>query len=658
PDEWEDYAQRFELFLEAQGITDAGKKRSTFPSRCGAATFQLAKALVAPDQLKDTPYEDIIAALRNHLSPKPPELARRYEFHRREQATVSLACAVEEATAAEAIDREASQSRLNATAPRTEPVHQGTVADCGEDQDGLEECVRHIAKVCRSQRKRDRRANFETNGRTDNSRTTPRASTSYCDNLTETAIHDVPQPGTKKIHVAVEIEGVECEMEVDSGSTFSLISEATARQIFPNGRIPKLKRLDVVMKDYQGNCTAVQGMATVTVKFRGFAGPLKLVIVKGQRQSLLGLDWFPALGIKVTRVHRMDELATAFDKLFEEFAVVFDGGLGCYKGPPVKLALNPEVVPVRLKARRVPFALRQKIDAELDKLLQQGVLEPVNCAEWETPIVTPLKGNGDIRICADYKCTINKALQQHAYPVPVVSHVLASLSGGTIFAKLDLAQAYQQLPVTDESAAAQTIVTHRGAFRVTSAPFHPSTNGQAERMVRTTKEGLSRIIQGNWARRLADFTLQQHVTPNTTTGRSPAELLMGRKLSTMLDRLHPDRAPEKSTRLAPEDPVFARNYAQGPLWIPAVISRATGPISYEVTTPDGRVLRRHVDPLRRRTVGPTQTAVAELERPQPERRPMSTSTPEGSSSVPVAPEGLSSAPVEPDAPGGAADCCG
>ncbi|KAL3218077.1 hypothetical protein MRX96_006057 [Rhipicephalus microplus] len=197
--------------------------------------------------------------------------------------------------------------------------------------------------------------------------------------------------------------------------------------------------------------------------------------------------------------------------------------------------------------------------------------------------------------------------------------------------------------------------------QVTSAPFHPSTNGQAERMVRTTKEGLSRIIQGNWARRLADFTLQQHVTPHTTTGRSPAELLMGRKLSTMLDRLHPDRAPEKSTRLAdspskprtfqPEDPVFARNYAQGPLWIPAVISRATGPISYEVTAPDDRVLRRHMDQLRRRTVGPTQTAGAELERPQPERRPMSTSTPEGSSSVPVAPEGSSSAPVETDAPG-------
>ncbi|XP_042148867.1 uncharacterized protein K02A2.6-like, partial [Ixodes scapularis] len=149
---------------------------------------------------------------------------------------------------------------------------------------------------------------------------------------------------------------------------------------------------------------------------------------------------------------------------------------------------------------------------------------------------------------------------------------------------------------------------------VTSAPFHPSTNGQAERMVRTTKEALSRIVQGDWSRRLADFLLQQHVTPHSSTGRSPAELLMGRRVSTMLDRLHPDRAPAKSSQqtgllpvprsFLPEDPVFARNYGRGPPWAPAVIGRATGPISYEVTLPDGRVLRRHVDQLRRRAMAP------------------------------------------------------
>ncbi|XP_060118361.1 uncharacterized protein K02A2.6-like, partial [Heteronotia binoei] len=84
---------------------------------------------------------------------------------------------------------------------------------------------------------------------------------------------------------------------------------------------------------------------------------------------------------------------------------------------PTKLT---ERTRIRLKARRVPFALKPKIEAELDRLTAQGVLEPVSYAAWETPIVTPVKPNGDVQMCADYKCTINKALQDNPYPVPVV----------------------------------------------------------------------------------------------------------------------------------------------------------------------------------------------------------------------------------------------
>ncbi|XP_049516015.1 uncharacterized protein K02A2.6-like [Dermacentor silvarum] len=175
--------------------------------------------------------------------------------------------------------------------------------------------------------------------------------------------------------------------------------------------------------------------------------------------------------------------------------------------------------------------------------------------------------------------------------------------------------------------------------QATSAPFYPSTNGQAERMVRTTKEALSRIIRGSWAQHLADFTLQQHVTPHTVTGRSPCELLMGRQLSTMLARLHTDRAPHKSSRLAealptprtfqPDDPVFVRNYSQGPPWVPAVISRATGPISYEVVFPDSRMCRRDVDQLRRRGSSPMRLAETVPEGGQPEVRPASSPSPVG-----------------------------
>ncbi|XP_060118338.1 spectrin beta chain, non-erythrocytic 5 [Heteronotia binoei] len=114
-----------------------------------------------------------------------------------------------------------------------------------------------------------------------------------------------------------------------------------------------------------------------------------------------------------------------------------------------------------------------EIEEELDHFVSQGVLEPVANAKWETPIVTPIKFNGSIHICADYKCTINKALQGHAYPVPVVSHILASLAEAKIFGKLDLAQAYQQLPVDATTAKAQIMVTHRGAFRVKRLQFRP-----------------------------------------------------------------------------------------------------------------------------------------------------------------------------------------
>lgn len=93
------------------------------------------------------------------------------------------------------------------------------------------------------------------------------------------------------------------------------------------------------------------------------------------------------------------------------------------------------------------------------------MLEPVDHAHWETPIVIPMKPDGSTRVYTDYKCTLNKALQANCYPVPVVQHLLHSLGQGTIFAKLYLVQMYQQLPVDDTTTYAQTIVTHRGAFQ-------------------------------------------------------------------------------------------------------------------------------------------------------------------------------------------------
>ena len=73
-----------------------------------------------------------------------------------------------------------------------------------------------------------------------------------------------------------------------------------------------------------------------------------------------------------------------------------------------------------------------------------------------------------------------------------------------------------------------------------TAPYHPSSNGLAERAVQSFKLALKKSTSGTLQQRLSDFLLYQHITPHTTTGRPPAELLMGRKLRSKLDLLIPD----------------------------------------------------------------------------------------------------------------------
>lgn len=187
------------------------------------------------------------------------------------------------------------------------------------------------------------------------------------------------------------------------------------------------------------------------MEYKGQERTLDLFVTEDPYSSLLGMTWLPALGIGLTGINQATITAPSQQKFEEvscEFPDIFDGKLRLCKGPPITLPLNPAVRPIHIPACRVPLALKPKIDEELDKLVEQGVLELVAHGQWETPIVTSIKPNGSVHICVDYKCTLNKALPAHECPVPIVSQVLATLAGAKMFGKLDLAQAYQELPLT------------------------------------------------------------------------------------------------------------------------------------------------------------------------------------------------------------------
>ena len=133
--------------------------------------------------------------------------------------------------------------------------------------------------------------------------------------------------------------------------------------------------------------------------------------------------------------------------------------------------MKPDVTPKFFKPRPVPYAIRDEVSAQLDKLEAEGVLEKVSHSDWAAPIVVVPKQDGSYRLCGDYKVTINQALEVDQYSLPRPDDLLATLAGGQKFTKLDLRQAYQQLRLDDQSKPLTTINTHKGLYQYTRLPY-------------------------------------------------------------------------------------------------------------------------------------------------------------------------------------------
>ena len=180
----------------------------------------------------------------------------------------------------------------------------------------------------------------------------------------------------------------------------------------------------------------------------------------------------------------------ALQTVLSNHTAVFADELGCVKGVKAKIYVNPEARPRFCKPRSVPFAFREKVNKELERLEKSGVIEPVQHADWAAPIVPKLKKDGSVRICGDYKLTVNQAAKTDSFPLPRIDDLFASLAGGQAFSKLDLAHAYLQLELNGESKKLVTINTQKGLFQYNRLPFGVSA---APSIFQRTIEG---VLQG------------------------------------------------------------------------------------------------------------------------------------------------------------------
>ena len=138
----------------------------------------------------------------------------------------------------------------------------------------------------------------------------------------------------------------------------------------------------------------------------------------------------------------------------------------------------------------MPYALRSWIEQELTRLEDSGIIERVEFSDWAAPIMPVVKPDGSVRICGDYKLTSNCVAKLDTYPLPRIEDLFASLSGGKQFSKLDLAHAYQQILLDDESRKFVVINTHKGLYHYNCLPFGIAS---APAIFQRTMEG---ILQG------------------------------------------------------------------------------------------------------------------------------------------------------------------
>ena len=130
-----------------------------------------------------------------------------------------------------------------------------------------------------------------------------------------------------------------------------------------------------------------------------------------------------------------------------------------------KLNLKDDSQPRLLKARPIAYALKPKVEEELRRLQNEGILTERKWSDWVTPIVPVTKKDGSIRLCGDYKVTVSPELKAEKYPLPRTEDIFANLAGGQKFSNVDLCQAYHQLEMEENSKKYRTINTHMGLFQ-------------------------------------------------------------------------------------------------------------------------------------------------------------------------------------------------
>lgn len=533
---WQVYEEQMQFFFMANELVDDKAKKAIFLSSCGTETYALLKSIATPENILDNSftYEKAVSLLRKHFCPHANIIIQRFQFYRRDQQEEEsipeylaalrklsqhcdfkdldemlrdrLVCGIRdtnlqkrllanekltlEMAENEAIANEEAQKSLTTLKGSTiVPAVNRISNKKAKRENEIKKCFRcngdHSADNCRFKNEQcffcKKQGHIE---RACITKTKKKKTQHYHKNKHSNVNQVSDQKGGNKEYILsvscqsqssfvreVNIYGRPIKMEIDSGASHSIMSK---KRFVDNFGEMRFEKSDIDLRTWGNDKKlSIVGKVLVPVSTAEFNCKLWLLVVSGDGPSLIGRNWFQDLGIQI--VNSCNNIDTNMPEQISKFDSVFGESLGDYKGEKVKLNVKESGKPKFYRFRPVPFALKPKIEAALQQMIDDKIIRPIKYSEWATPIVPVVKPDGSIRICGDYKCTVNQILCNETYPLPTNTEVFATLSNCKWFSRLDLDRAYTQVKVDEESAKILTLNTHKGLFEVTRLPFGIST---------------------------------------------------------------------------------------------------------------------------------------------------------------------------------------